>query len=66
MIISKNLDVLDELKLKNSPERIYNLDENGCRVKNEHAGNTTIIACINALSQAVPPMIIFKGVRLKD
>nr|XP_022899813.1 uncharacterized protein LOC111413165 [Onthophagus taurus] len=33
---------------------------------NEHAENVTLVACVNALGQAVPPMIIFKGLRKKD
>nr|XP_022903948.1 uncharacterized protein LOC111416214 [Onthophagus taurus] len=33
---------------------------------NEHAENVTVVACVNALGQAVPPMIIFKGLRKKD
>ncbi|KAJ8945036.1 hypothetical protein NQ318_019031 [Aromia moschata] len=83
---SKLGTVLSDLKLKNSPQYIYNLDEKGCRLTlhhahkvlaergerrvhllaNEHAENVTVVACINALGQAVPPMIIFKGIRKKD
>ncbi|KAJ8946188.1 hypothetical protein NQ318_001700 [Aromia moschata] len=83
---SKLGTVLSDLKLKNSPQYIYNLDEKGCRLTlhhahkvlaerverrvhllaNEHAENVTVVACINASGQAVPPMIIFKGIRKKD
>ncbi|XP_044582951.1 MFS-type transporter clz9-like [Cotesia glomerata] len=31
----------------------------------EHAENVTIAGCVNALGNAIPPMIIFKGKRLK-
>lgn len=31
----------------------------------EHAENCTIVACANALGNSVPPMILFKGQRLK-
>ncbi|XP_050298658.1 tigger transposable element-derived protein 1-like isoform X2 [Anthonomus grandis grandis] len=31
----------------------------------EHAENVTVVACGNALGQAIPPMILFKGVRQK-
>nr|XP_022911468.1 uncharacterized protein LOC111422502 [Onthophagus taurus] len=33
---------------------------------NEHAENVTVVACVNALGRAVPPMIIFKDLRKKD
>ncbi|RVE42658.1 hypothetical protein evm_012687 [Chilo suppressalis] len=61
------------------PERLYNMHEKGCRiafhkqnvvlaekekvVAPEHADNVTIAMCINAVGIAIPPMIIFKGVR---
>ncbi|KAI4464013.1 hypothetical protein MML48_4g00010929 [Holotrichia oblita] len=31
----------------------------------EHAENCTIVACANALGNSIPPMILFKGQRLK-
>lgn len=31
----------------------------------EHAENVTVVACCNAIGNAIPPMIIFKGKRLK-
>lgn len=31
----------------------------------EHAENVTIVACASAVGIAIPPMIIFKGKRLK-
>ena len=78
--------ILDELGIKQSPERIFNIDEKGCRltlhhnqavlaekgsrrvhlISNEHAENCTVVACVSALGYAVPPMIIFKGLRLKE
>ncbi|KAI4462960.1 hypothetical protein MML48_4g00018285 [Holotrichia oblita] len=33
---------------------------------NEHAENCTVVACVSALGYAIPPMIIFKGLRLKE
>ncbi|XP_022903948.2 uncharacterized protein [Onthophagus taurus] len=83
---SKLDTVLRELKLKHSPQFIYNLDEKGCRLTlhhahkilaekgegrihllaNEYGENVTVVACVYALGQAVPPMIIFKGLRKKD
>lgn len=76
----------DELDIPNHPERVYNVDEKGCRltihhqqtvlaekgnrrvhmIAQEHAENVTITACVNASGNAIPPMIIFKGKRLKE
>lgn len=78
--------IMDEFDLKNSPHKIFNLDEKGCRltlhhsqsvlaakgskrvhlISNEHAENVTVVACISASGQTIPPMIIFKGVRKQD
>ncbi|XP_026318758.1 uncharacterized protein LOC113229402 [Hyposmocoma kahamanoa] len=82
---SKIKAVYDDLDLKNHPERIYNMDEKGCRLtihhqqtvlaqkgakrvhlqSSEHAESVTIAGCVNALGTAIPPMVIFKGKRLK-
>jgi hypothetical protein len=78
-------NLLVEHDLMTKPERIYNIDEKGCRptvhhrqtvlsrrgskrvhlVAPEHAENVTIVACANALGTSIPPMMIFKGQRLK-
>lgn len=78
-------EVYDRLDLRSHPEKIYNMDEKGCRLtihhqqtvlakkgakrvhlqSSEHAENVTITGCVNALGSAIPPMIIFKGKRLK-
>ncbi|KAJ8949484.1 hypothetical protein NQ318_005951 [Aromia moschata] len=34
-------------------------------VSPEHAENVTIVGCCNAIGNSIPPMIIFKGKRLK-
>nr|CAH7725055.1 unnamed protein product [Callosobruchus chinensis] len=34
-------------------------------VAHEHGKNVTVVSCGNALGQAIPPMILFKGKRLK-
>ncbi|CAG9574746.1 unnamed protein product [Danaus chrysippus] len=77
--------IYENLDLHGHPERIYNMDEKGCRLtihhqqsvlakkgakrihllSSEHAGSVTIAGCVNALGTAIPPMIIFKGKRLK-
>lgn len=77
--------VLEKYDLKHAPDKIFNLDEKGCRltlhhqqsvlalkgskrvhlVSQEHGENVTIVACVNALGNAIPPMILFKGVRQK-
>lgn len=77
--------IYDELYICNHPERLYNMDEKGCRltlhhqqkvlakkgtkrvhfVAQEHAENVTIAMCVNTTGNSVPPMILFKGKRLK-
>lgn len=77
--------IYEKLDVKHHPEKIYNMDEKGCRLtihhqqsvlakkgakrvhlqSSEHAENVTIAGCVNALGNAIPPMIIFKGKRLK-
>lgn len=32
----------------------------------EHAENITIAMCVNAVGNAIPPMIIFKGIRYRS
>lgn len=74
-------DVYDEKNLWQTPHRIYNLDEKGCRltihhqqdvitkkgtkrvhlIANEHAENVTVVGCVSAAGQVIPPMILFKG-----
>lgn len=78
-------DIYDKFDLNDHPERIYNMDEKGCRLtihhqqsvlakrgakrvhlqSSEHAESVTIAGCVNALGTAIPPMVIFKGKRLK-
>lgn len=78
-------NTLDDLGFKNKPERIFNMDEKGCRltihnqqavlarkgekrlhlVAPEHAENVTVVGCVSACGSAIPPMIIFKGKRIK-
>ncbi|XP_072931645.1 uncharacterized protein [Epargyreus clarus] len=78
-------DIYDELDISNHPERLYNIDEKGCRltlhhqqkvfaakgtkrvhfVSQEHAENVTIAMCVSATGNTVPPMILFKGKRLR-
>ncbi|XP_031327496.1 uncharacterized protein LOC116158793 [Photinus pyralis] len=78
-------NLLERIGVKNKPEKIYNMDEKGCRlnlhhqqrvlarkgakrvhlVAHEHAENVSIVGCANALGQVIPPMILFKGKRLK-
>lgn len=76
----------EELDIIAHPERLYNMDEKGCRitvhkqnvvlaekgntrvhlVAPEHAENVTIAMCVNAVGTAIPPMIIFKGIRYRS
>lgn len=76
----------EELDINAHPERLYNMDEKGCRitvhkqtavvaekgnarvhlVAPEHAENVTIAMCVNAVGIAIPPMIIFKGIRCRS
>ena len=75
--------ILSENNLLNFPEKIFNMDEKGCRlqlhkdpevfakkgskrvhiVAKEHGESVTIVACGNAIGSAIPPMILFSGVR---
>lgn len=79
-------EVYDDLNIDQHPERLYNVDEKGCRltihgqqkvlagkgsrrvhlIAQEHAENVSIAACVNATGNAIPPMVIFKGKRLRD
>ncbi|XP_030752807.1 uncharacterized protein LOC115879903 [Sitophilus oryzae] len=76
----------EELDIIAHPERLYNMDEKGCRITvhkqnvvlaekgstrvhldaPEHAENVTIAMCVNAVGSAIPPMIIFKGIRYRS
>ncbi|XP_018370178.1 PREDICTED: tigger transposable element-derived protein 1-like [Trachymyrmex cornetzi] len=78
-------NLLTELDIKFKPERIFNMDEKGCRltmhhqptvlaqkgakrvhfIANEHAENVTVVGCVSAIGNVIPPMIIFKGKRGK-
>lgn len=78
--------IYDELDINEHPERLYNIDEKGCRltihhqqkvlaekgnrrvhlISQEHAENVSIAMCVNAAGNAIPPMILFKGKRLKE
>lgn len=82
---TKLQNILTEMDIIDKPERIYNIDEKGCRlclhseqmvlaqkgarrvhiVGNEHGENVTIVSCGNALGSAIPPVILFKGKRMK-
>lgn len=74
-----------EQHLKPNPEKIFNVDQKGCRltlhhqqtvlaqkgtkrehfVAQEHGENVTIVARVNALGNAISPLILFNGVRMK-
>ncbi|CAB3233470.1 unnamed protein product [Arctia plantaginis] len=78
-------DIYNKFDLYDHPEKIYNMDEKGCRLTihhqqsvlakkgakrvhlqaSEHAESVTIAGCVNALGTTIPPMVIFKGKRLK-
>lgn len=78
-------EIYETMGLKNKPERIYNMDEKGCRltihhqqtvlarkgtkrlhlIAPEHAENVTVVACVSATGNVMPPMILFKGKRMK-
>ena len=34
-------------------------------VASEHAENVTVVACADAIGDAIPPTILFKGIRTK-
>lgn len=35
------------------------------QIANEHAESVTVVGCVNAIGNAIPPMILFKGKRMK-
>nr|XP_004211245.1 unnamed protein product [Hydra vulgaris] len=35
-------------------------------VAQEHAENVTVVGCANAMECAIPPMVLFKGIRMKS
>lgn len=43
---------------KKGAKRVYNRNQ-------EHGENVTIVACANAIGNAIPPIILFKGQRMK-
>ncbi|CAH0730218.1 unnamed protein product, partial [Brenthis ino] len=75
----------DELDLHYHPEKIYNMDEKGCRLTlyhqqtviaqkgakrahmlgSEHGENVTLVGCVNAIVNPIPPIIFLKGKRKK-
>lgn len=79
-------EVMGKLDIIDKPERIYNVDEKGCRLSlhrqpyvlaktgskrvhyrgKEHGENVTIVACGNAVGNVIPPMVLFKGKRMKQ
>lgn len=79
-------EIYDDLNIDENPERLYNIDEKGCRltvhrqpqvlaekgsrrvhlIAQEHAENVTVAICVNAAGMAIPPMILFKGKRMRD
>ena len=57
--------------LSNTPGQIYNMDESGMPLdprcpnviakRGQKKDQITIVACVNAIGQALPPMVIFEG-----
>lgn len=77
--------LLEEHNILGKPERLYNMDEKGCRlnlhkeprvlakkgarrvhiVGPEHGESVTVVSCANAIGAAIPPMVLYKGKRMK-
>ena len=61
--------ILLEKKLKdnnllNKPAQIYNVDETGMAYEHHGSRNkaqTTVVACVNAIGQAIPPYVIYNA-----
>ncbi|KAJ8931628.1 hypothetical protein NQ314_015422 [Rhamnusium bicolor] len=53
----------------NSVSPADSFSKKGCKavtlVASEHAENVTVVGCVSAIGSAIPPMVIFKGKRLK-
>ena len=52
--------------LLNEPAQIYNVDETGMayehnKGKSKNKAETTVVACINAIGQAIPPYVIYNA-----
>nr|CAH7719104.1 unnamed protein product [Callosobruchus chinensis] len=55
-----------QLNLHNAPQVLAKRGTKRVHfVAHEHGENVTVVSCGNALGQAIPPMILFKGKRLK-
>ena len=77
--------IFEENDIFGKPERLFNMDEKGCRLNlhkepkvlaqkgarrvhiigNEHGENVSIVSCASATGAVIPPMILFKGKRMK-
>ena len=70
--------ILDDNQLKDKPSQIYNMDETGVPLDHrtprvlkkvrycstENKSQITVIGCINATGQALPPFIVFDAKNL--
>ena len=55
---------LKDNNLLNKPAQIYNVDETGMAYEHCASGNkaqTTLVACVNAIGQAIPPYVIYNA-----
>ena len=55
---------LKDNNLLNKPAQIYNVDETGMAYEHRGSWNkaqTTVVACVNAIGQAIPPYVIYNA-----
>ena len=55
---------LKDNNLLNKPAQIYNVDETGMAYEHRGSRNkaqTTVVACVNAIGQAIPPYVIYNA-----
>ena len=67
-IIKYYFDLLEKTlkdnNLLNKPTQIYSVDETGMDYEHHGSGNkaqTTVVACVNLISQAIPPYVIYNA-----
>ena len=55
---------LKDNNLLNKPAQIYNVNETGIAYEHRGSGNkaqTTVVACVNVIGQAIPPYVIYNA-----
>lgn len=67
-------EAMDRLGLKDNPQRVFTMDEIEFTMPRqqsvaddpENAENVTVVACVNAIGDAIPPMLLFENQYVKS